>query len=186
MSQKALTCDISNPNLLSRCHLYVGIGAHCKALSIHVKSIRDKYHALAHDSFLKYVSNNHFSNFASLKYNKDNLLHRANQLDSNDHLAKYYLGLHAAFQNQISEAVSHVKGALNLYPEHLPSLHLMILLLTAQNQMKEASELLDSALQDYPDSISLHFLKIHLELHLQNNEVSSDRCLIRNVFDAAY
>lgn len=97
---------------------------------------------------------------------------RAHRLDGNDHLARYYLGLHAAFQRQLSVAISYVKAALNLCPEHLPSLHLMILLLTAQKQMKEASELLDSTLQDYPDNISLHFLKIHLELYLQNNEVS--------------
>lgn len=97
---------------------------------------------------------------------------RCRQLDSGDHLVEYYLGLHAAFRSQIPLAVSHVKNALNLFPEHLPSLHLMILLLTAQKQMKEASELLDSALQDYPDNIWLHFLKIHLELHLQNTEVN--------------
>lgn len=79
--------------------------------------------------------------------------------------------MHAAFQCQIPTAVSYVKNSLNLFPEHLPSLHLMILLLTSQKQMKEASELLDSTLQDYPDNIILHFLKINLELHLQNNEV---------------
>lgn len=100
---------------------------------------------------------------------------RAHQLDANDHLSKFYLGLHAAYLCQIAAAVSHVKVALSLCPEHLPSLHLMILLLTAQKQMKEASELLDSTLQDYPDNIALHFLKIHLELHLQNNEVRISR-----------
>lgn len=149
-SQEALVCEQKNPHhLLSRCYLYIGIGAHCKAYSIHVKSARDRFNSMAYESFL-----------------------RAYQLDANDHLSKFYLGLHAAYQCQINTAVSHIKVALNLCPEHLPSLHLMILLLTAQKQMKEASELLDSTLQDYPDNILLHFLKIHLELHAQNNETA--------------
>lgn len=93
-------------------------------------------------------------------------------MDSGDHLAKYYLGLHAAYQGSVSTATMHVKGALNLYPEHVPSLHLMILLLTAQKQMKDAFELLDSTLRDYPDNIHLYILKIHLELHQQNNETA--------------
>lgn len=148
-----------------------------------MKSTRDRYRRLAHDSFLKSVLRNVSSIVRNIVANNFYLLFRAHQLDTNDHLAKYYLGLHAAFQYQISEAVLHVKAALNLYPEHLPSLHLMILLLTAQKQMKEAAELLDFALQEYPDSISLHFLKIHLELHLQNNEVSRfSRVVIRNLF----
>ncbi len=100
------------------------------------------------------------------------IISRCQKLDSDDHLVEYYLGLHAAFEYDLPTAVFHVKKALNLFPEHLPSLHLMILLLTAQKQMKEASELLDSTLRDYPDNIQLYILKIHLELYLQNNEVT--------------
>lgn len=93
-------------------------------------------------------------------------------MDPNDHLVEYYLGLDAAFQNQIADAISHVKKALNFNPEHVPSIHLMVLLLTAQKKLKEASELLDLALQDYPDNSTLQFLKIHLKMKLQDHEVS--------------
>lgn len=48
-------CEDVSPLMLSRCHLYVGIGAHCKAVSLHVKSTKDEYHALAHESLLKLV-----------------------------------------------------------------------------------------------------------------------------------
>lgn len=106
------------------------------------------------------------------------LYYRAQQIDSEDHLIRFYLGLHMACQFQVAEAVSHVKKALKLYPEHLPSLHLMILLLTAQKQMKEAQELLNTTLQDYPDSVALHFLKIHLELHVEGTEVTINSRII--------
>lgn len=165
--------ETKNPNnLLSRCYLYIGIGALCKASSLRAKSSRDSFNTLAHESFTKLVSSFFFSIFDFVDDSFKFYILRCRQLDSGDHLVEYYLGLHAAFRSQIPLAVSHVKNALNLFPEHLPSLHLMILLLTAQKQMKEASELLDSALQDYPDNIWLHFLKIHLELHLQNTEVN--------------
>ncbi|PSN31945.1 Tetratricopeptide repeat protein 7B [Blattella germanica] len=64
-----------------------------------------------------------------------------NQVNPNDHLAEYYLGLQFAQGCQVTEAMSHVKMALNLRAEHVPSLHLLILLLSAQKQHAEALQL---------------------------------------------
>lgn len=79
--------------------------------------------------------------------------------------------MNCACRGQISEALAHVKAALKLCPEHAPSLHLMVLLLTSQKQYNEAYLLLQSALSDFPDSLDLHYVKAHLELHAQGGEV---------------
>ena len=68
--------------------------------------------------------------------------------------------------------MSHVKSSLKLCPEHAPSLHLMLLLLTAQRQYSEAQSLLQTAISDFPDSLDLHYVKAHLELHIKGPEVS--------------
>ncbi|XP_014284960.1 tetratricopeptide repeat protein 7B isoform X1 [Halyomorpha halys] len=149
-SEMALQRELSNPQgLLSRCHLYIGIGSHYAALSSHLKT---KKHSL------------NISGFES--FNK------AMQLDPNDHLVEYYLAISYACNGQTAEAVSHVKSSLKLCPEHAPSLHLMLLLLTAQRQYSEAQSLLKTAISDFPDSLDLHYVKAHLELHIQGPEIA--------------
>ncbi|XP_073996401.1 tetratricopeptide repeat domain 7 [Rhodnius prolixus] len=149
-SEIALQREINNPQgLLSRCHLYNGIGAHYGALNTHLKV-----------------------NKQSLNNNAAEALSKAQQLDPNDHLVEYYIGMNCACRGQISEALAHVKAALKLCPEHAPSLHLMVLLLTSQKQYNEAYLLLQSALSDFPDSLDLHYVKAHLELHAQGGEVA--------------
>ncbi|XP_075226691.1 tetratricopeptide repeat domain 7 [Lycorma delicatula] len=149
-SNKALTRELVNPqNMLSRCHLYIGIGAHFGATTSHLKQEKQRLHTLAVDSF-----------------------HKAQQCDPNDHLVEYYLALNLANRAQVSEAISHAKAALKLCPEHAPSLHLMVLLLTAQKQLNEAHSLLESALQDFPDNLNLHYIKAHLELSTHGGEVA--------------
>lgn len=93
-------------------------------------------------------------------------------MDPNDHLIEYYIAMNCACRGQVLEAMIHVKNALKLCPEHAPSLHLMILLLTAQKQYSEASALLLTSLMDFPDSLDFHYLKAHLELHTQGGDVS--------------
>ncbi|XP_054272006.1 tetratricopeptide repeat protein 7B isoform X2 [Macrosteles quadrilineatus] len=149
-SQKALARQTSHPqNLLSRCHLYIGIGAHYAAVLSHLKQEKQRLHALAHDSFLK-----------------------SQQNDPGDHLVEYYLGLHCASKAQVAEALTHTKAALQLCPEHVPSLQLMVLLLTAQKQLTEAHALLDSALLDFPDNLNLLYVKTHLQLQMHGPEVA--------------
>lgn len=57
-------------------------------------------------------------------------------------------------------------------PEHAPSLQLLVLLLTAQKQHDEAAQLLDVALDEYPDDLNLMYVKAHLELFRQGGEVA--------------
>jgi hypothetical protein len=69
--------------------------------------------------------------------------------------------------------MNHVKMALNLRAEHVPSLHLLILLLSAQKQHAEALQLVEAALEEYPDNLNLLYVKAHLELQSQGGEVGS-------------
>lgn len=69
-----------------------------------------------------------------------------------------------ALNRQITEAMTHVKIALSLRAEHIPSLHLLALLLTAQKQYSEALHLINSILEEYPDNLNILYLKANLEL----------------------
>ena len=87
----------------------------------------------------------------------------ANRADPWDHLTEYYLAYHYALKRNIDKATQRVRNALNLHSEHLASLHLMILLLTAKKEYKEALELTEATLDDYPDNLPLMSLKVRLE-----------------------
>lgn len=53
-SQEALNREkIHSQNLLSRCYLYIGIGAQCMALTTFLKSVKDKYHVMCLESLIK-------------------------------------------------------------------------------------------------------------------------------------
>lgn len=90
---------------------------------------------------------------------------RAQQCDPNDHLAEYYLAHSYAVNRQINEAMVHVKISLNLRAEHIPSLHLLALLLSAHKQYSDALHLINSVLEEYPDNLNFLYVKAHLELH---------------------
>ncbi|XP_050437574.1 tetratricopeptide repeat protein 7B [Adelges cooleyi] len=149
-SEEALKREQRYPqNLLSRCHLYIAIGAQCMAVTTLLKSVKDKYHAICLESLLK-----------------------AQQLDSNDHLVHYYLAFYYASIANVSEATVKVRQALTLNPEHTPSLQLAILLLSAQKKMNEAKSLLESSLEDFPDHIGLLFIRAKIELHSEASEIA--------------
>lgn len=93
------------------------------------------------------------------------------QVDPNDNLAEYYLGLQLALIGQIGEALHHVQTALDLRPESSSTLHLLALLLSANRQHEEALEVVVAALQEYPDCLNLMYVKAHLELHELGGEV---------------
>ena len=86
-------------------------------------------------------------------------------------MAEYYLALQYAYGYQVTEAISHVKMALNLRVEHVPSLHLLVLLLSAQKHDAEALQLVEAALDEYPDNLNLLYVKAHVELQSQGGEV---------------
>lgn len=149
-SKEALDRETANnQQLLSRCLLYQGIGYHLQAQSAYVRKDKENFQKNALNSLLK-----------------------AQQCDPNDHLVEYYLGLHLACSYQVTDATTHARAALSLQPEHAPSLQLLVLLLTAQKQHDEAAQLLELALEEYPDDLNLMFVKAHLELFRQGGEVA--------------
>ncbi|XP_071628890.1 tetratricopeptide repeat protein 7B isoform X3 [Temnothorax longispinosus] len=141
-SQKALQREMASPQgMQSRCHLYIGIGHSTLSTNTIVKQDKVNHTNAALDCFQK-----------------------AQQCDPNDHLAEYYLAHEYAINRQITDAIVHVKIALNLRAEHIPSLHLFALLLSAHKQYSEALHVINSVLEEYPDNLNFLYIKAHLEL----------------------
>ena len=55
-------------------------------------------------------------------------------------------------QFQIPEAMKHVQRALRLRSDHVQSLHLLSLLLSAQKHYSEALNLIEAAVTEYPEN----------------------------------
>lgn len=127
----------------SRSQLYVGIGYQQLANQSNLNSDREKYHKLALDAFEQAVDD-----------------------DENDHLNEYYLALENALLNNIPEAMCHIRCALALRAEHSPSLHLFTLLLTANEKHFEALNVVEDALEEFPENLNLLHVKAHLELYM--------------------
>lgn len=83
-------------------------------------------------------------------------------MDPDDPLAEYYLALHYSETRRLQKAAEHVRNALTLNPEHLPSLHLMILLLSANNNYEDALGLTIQTLEEFPDNLGLITLRVRL------------------------
>lgn len=133
----------------TRSQLYIGIGLQQLSIASNLKTERDQYNKQALDSF-----------------------ERASNVDSVDHLTEYYLAFQHAINFNISEALTHIKIALSLRPEHASSLHLFALLLTANRKPLQALDITDDALEEFPDDLNLLHTKAHLELYLKNVETS--------------
>lgn len=71
----------------------------------------------------------------------------------------------------IPEGQQHVCLGLDLQPEHSSSLHLLVLLLTAERQHGSALLVVENALEEYPDSLNLMYVKAYLDLHEKGGEV---------------
>lgn len=142
----------------SRALVYVGIGMQQVGNSSILKVDRDRYSRLAFE-----------------------VLERAVQSDGNDHLPEYYLAMQHALHGNISEAMAHIKQALSLRAEHANSLHLFALLLTASKRSKEALEVVEDAVVEYPDNFSMLHLKAYLELNL--HDVDTALATVQVMFD---
>lgn len=147
-AQQALSKDTKGLRP-SRAQLYLGIGFQQLASNTTLKSTREKYSKLALEA-----------------------LEKAVQLDSNDHLAEYYLALQHALNYNIIDALVHIRIALSLRAEHANSLHLFALLLTANRRPREALLVAEDALEEFPDNLNLLHVKAHLELHLQDADTA--------------
>ncbi|GAB6031720.1 hypothetical protein CHUAL_009466 [Chamberlinius hualienensis] len=148
LAQEALEREKSHPqNMAARCHLAVGLGYFLKAEQTYLQSERQELFLKAQSAFLK-----------------------SQQLDPNDYLAEFYLALYYSQIRQITEAIHHVKLALYLRHEHVNSLLLLILLLSAQKQYDEALHLIEAAEEEYPENFNLLYIKAHLEEHCCGGE----------------
>ncbi|GLV31859.1 Tetratricopeptide repeat domain 7 [Carabus blaptoides fortunei] len=141
--------QIRPQGLLGRCWLYVGIGYQLMANGTHLKQDKGHYSIQALEAFQKAI-----------------------QLEPNDHLCSYYLGLQLALCGHVPEALTHVRTALALRPESSATLQLLALLLSASRQHTEALQLVSAALQEYPDCLNLLYVRAHLELHEDSGDTA--------------
>ncbi|XP_066248655.1 tetratricopeptide repeat protein 7B isoform X2 [Euwallacea similis] len=149
-SLEAREKEMTNPSgLLGRCHLYTGIGYYLKSENSLLKKEQDSFRCKSIDNIRSAV-----------------------ELEPNDHLARYFLGLQLAITGHLAEAQNHIRVGLDLQPEHSSTLHLLALILTAERQYKMALSIVENALDEYPDCLNLLYLKAHLELHEKGGEVA--------------
>ncbi|XP_077531493.1 tetratricopeptide repeat domain 7 [Haemaphysalis longicornis] len=140
-AEEALNREKRHPqSLLAQCHLVLGVGFALMAEQRRPQSKRAEFKASAFQSFL-----------------------RAQSADPFYHLPEYHLALHYAEVRQLGKAVSHARRALELNPEHVHTLHLLALLLSAQKQHSEALQLINATLEEYPNYLNLMYTKAHLE-----------------------
>ncbi|XP_067681303.1 tetratricopeptide repeat protein 7B-like [Haliotis asinina] len=138
-SKHALDVGQDHP-MLSRAYMSLGIGYSMKAHEVKLQGERQILHRNALAAFQK-----------------------AHTADPYDYLALFHLSLQLAILRHIPEALNYVKLALKYRSDHIHSLHLLVLLLTAQKQLDEAMVLIHAALEEYPDNLSLLLTKSKLE-----------------------
>lgn len=134
-------------------YVALGVGYSLKALEMKLKAERQTLHKKALEAFV-----------------------RAHTLDPNDYLALFHLALQLAIHRQINEAMKYVRLALRYHSDHIHSLHLMVLLLSAQKQYEEAICLMRAALDEYPNNLSLMLTKSKLEEIVYGPNQALDTC----------
>ncbi|KAF2360704.1 Tetratricopeptide repeat 2 [Trinorchestia longiramus] len=135
--------------LLARCCLYHGIGLILKLQQTTVYS-------------------------KSLAYRREamQLLLRASELDPSDHVCQFYLAESYASCRQLQQAVQHIRMALCLRPDHLPSLLLLLLLLEALGETEESLRLVAGVQAEYPRSLQAVSVAVALQEQLQGPDVA--------------
>ncbi len=88
---------------------------------------------------------------------------RAAEVDSNDYLTLHWLARTHAWKNNTNEALAVAIKALRLFPFHLPTLQLVVLLLSAQKSYADGLSIVEETLDEYPDHLGFLQLKAALE-----------------------
>ncbi|XP_052106060.1 tetratricopeptide repeat protein 7B-like [Mytilus californianus] len=140
-------------SLTARMYVALGVGYSLKALEMKLQGERQTLHKKALEAFV-----------------------RAHTLDPNDYLALFHLALQLAIHRQINDAMKYVRLALRYHSDHIHSLHLMVLLLSAQKQYEEAICLMRAALDEYPNNLSLMLTKSKLEEIVYGPNQALDTC----------
>ncbi|XP_014672709.1 PREDICTED: tetratricopeptide repeat protein 7B-like [Priapulus caudatus] len=129
-----------NHDLCYKGYLMLGISYSLKSDEAHIQSDRQQFQKKALDSF-----------------------YRAQALDPDDPLCEFYIALQHAIARQVPLALEHVKKALDLCSEHKHSLQLLAMLLSANKQYRKALQIIELALNNYPDDVNLLFVKVRLQ-----------------------
>ncbi|XP_047736404.1 tetratricopeptide repeat protein 7B, partial [Hyalella azteca] len=135
--------------LLARCCLYHGIGL-----------------------ILKLQQTTVYSKALTYRREAMQLLLRASELDPGDHLSHFYLAESYASCRQLQQATLHVRTALSLRPDHLPSLLLLLLLLQALRETDEALRLVAGVQLEFPHSLQVVSVAVALQEALQGPQVA--------------
>ncbi|GAA6110458.1 tetratricopeptide repeat protein 7A [Tachysurus ichikawai] len=138
---------------LARAHLTIGLCYSLQASDAILKGDRDEFNRQALHT-----------------------LQTAHVLDPHDPQIALYLSLQLALVRQVSAAMEPLQLALNLRSDDLHSLHLLVLLLSAQKHYQHALDTLILTLSQYPDNFNLLFTKVKLEEALYGPAVALQTC----------
>lgn len=89
---------------------------------------------------------------------------KAAKSNPEDHLPYLHLAFLMGYQRAINDAVNYAQIALTLNPQHLPTIKLLILCLSALKQYQEALDLCETALEEYPDHLILLYIKVRIRI----------------------
>lgn len=132
-------------NLLSRCYLLASI-----------------MHAHIYEREPESIKKFKLENMrASLRF-----LDLATESNPNDHLIYFHKALHQVKQRTYPVAIDNLRKALKLKPNHIPTMQLLILSLSAMKFYKEALLLCESTLHEHEDNLLLLYIKCNLEQSL--------------------
>lgn len=82
---------------------------------------------------------------------------------ADDHLLYFHKALHKAKKHSHTEAIEFLRQAIKLKPNHVPSIRLLLLSLSALKRYEEALVLCDSALHEFENDLLLLYIKCNLE-----------------------
>lgn len=95
-------------------------------------------------------------------------------MDSNDYLTLHWLARSYAWAHNTNEAFAVAVKALRAFPFHLPTLQLIVLLLSAQKNNYDALAVIDEALDEYPEHLGFLQLKAALEEKTSGPDVRTE------------
>ncbi|XP_059929858.1 tetratricopeptide repeat protein 7A [Gadus macrocephalus] len=153
LSESVVAMGEDAGELLPRAHLALGLCSSLKASDATLKAERDTFNMKSLDA-----------------------LQKAHRLDPQDALVAMYLALQLALVRQVSAAMEPLQVALSLRGDDLHSLHLLVLLLSAQKQHRHALDTLRLALSQHPHNFNLLFTKVKLEEVLCGPAVALQTC----------
>lgn len=84
-------------------------------------------------------------------------------MDPLDYLSLHWLARVNAWAGNLNDAFSAAVKALRAFPFHLPTLQLIILLLSAQRNYTDALAVTEEALDEYPDHLGFLQMKAALD-----------------------